>query len=340
MAKGMLTWIMLLFLLLAAGCGRSEKTVWDTPQPEYQKVRMAMAVTGTDRGINSRVAKRIARLVAEESQGAVTIDVYTNDRLAGGNTVQGVEMLTDGSVDMAAYTSGTMSMLDPKLAVGTLPWAFRSYQEARQVIDTTGGVYYEKLLKEQGIVYLGSTHNGMRQVSNNMRTIRRPEDLRGLRIRILGNENSFRFFQALGAEPVFTSWSDVPSAIRQGILNGHDSGLFTSNSSGMEELLGYMTNWNYSYENYLFMINSKTYNRLEPQTQKLLREKTREACEWGRDLLERSEEELEEEFIGSGVEITNPSEEELRVFRERTLPLVDELKKFYGKEACEAFQIQ
>lgn len=338
MTKRSLAFILLILLALASiGCQQAEKP--PAVSKAYQKVRMVMAVTGTDKGLNARVAHMIAERVKEESQGNVTIEVYTNDRLSGGDTTQGVRMIADGSVDLAAYTSGTMSMLDPRIAVGTLPWTFQSYEEARRVIDSTGGAYYEKLLAEQGIVYLGSTHNGMRQISNNKRPIRHPEDLEGLRIRILGNKNSIFFFQLLGAEPVPMSWSEVPGAIRQNTINGHDSGLFTSSSSNLNTLLRYTTLWNYSYENYIFMANSKTFNRLEPRTQELLREKTREACEWGRDTLEKSESDLQKKFIASGVEVTQLTPEELEAFREATRSLVDQLKERYGKEACEAFQI-
>ena len=331
--------LLMLLPLIALGCQHSRETA-PPPDTGYQKVRMVMAVTGTDKGLNALVARKIASLVAEESGGNVSIEVYTNDRLAGGNTNQGVEMMANGSVDLAAYTSGTLSMLDPRLAVGTLPWTFRSYQDARRIIDSTGGAYYEKILAQQGLVYLGSTHNGMRQVSNNQHPIRKPEDLQGLRIRVLNNESSLQFFRLLDAYPVPMNWSEVPAAIQQGIINGHDSGFFTSNSSHLDKLLGYVTKWNYSYENYIFIANSKTFNHLDARTQELLRKKTREACDWGRDMLEKNEESLQKKFIASGVEITEPTPEELHAFQEKTRPLIEHFKEIYGPEACAAFHIQ
>ena len=63
------------------------------------------------------------------------------------------------------------------MSVATLPWSFTSYQEARQVIDTTGGAYYAELLDAKGITYLGSFHNGFRQLTNSKHPVTTPEDL-------------------------------------------------------------------------------------------------------------------------------------------------------------------
>lgn len=332
--------LMLLFgMLFSGGCTTEKKTSVETKE-RYERVRLVLTCNGTEIGIETLTAKRLAKLVEEESGGNVQIEVYPNDALGGGNTNEAVRALAEGAVDMGAYVSGTISMLDPRLEVATIPWTFSGYEEARKVIDETGGQYYEKILKEHGLIYLGSTHNAMRQLTSNRNPVRKPEDLKGMKIRVLGGEVYRKFFATLGAEPIPMSWSELAIAIRQGVIEGQENGFFLMQSGRLNEIQKYMTVWNYLYENYLFVANRKTFDNLEPKTQALIHRKTLEACEWGRDYLEKEEAQVRSRFASEGLEIIDLTPEELAVFKEKVQPLRESLKKKYGAEACKAFQIE
>ena len=336
--------LMSIFLLLTmavyfGGCSEQREEPPRRKSGDYEKVRLVMTANGTEMGIETLTARRFAELVAEASNGNVQIEFYPNDELTGGNTNEAVKSLTEGAVDLGAYVTGTMSLLDPRLEVATIPWSFSSYQEARKVIDETGGEYYEKILSEYGLVYLGSTHNGMRQLSSNRNPIRTPEDLKDMKIRVLGGEVYRLFFSALGAEPVPLGWSELNIAIRQGVIEGQENGFFLMRSGRLDEQQKYMTVWNYLYDNYLFVINRKTYDHLEPKTQTLLHKKMQEACEWSRDYLESEERKIRMQFEADGLEIIELTPEELKIFKERVRPLREKLKAKYGEEACKAFRI-
>ena len=165
-----------------SGCGSTEPS--GGSDGEYQKINLSMAVNGTDTQIDSLVAHHFADLVEERSGGNVVIDVFSNDTLAGGNSTKGVEYIAVGGSDLGAYATCVLANLEPKMSVATLPWSFTSYQQARQVIDTTGGAYYAKLLEAKGITYLGSFHNGFRQLTNSKHPVTKPEDLKDLKIRL------------------------------------------------------------------------------------------------------------------------------------------------------------
>ena len=330
--------ILMVFLsatVFLSGCGGQR----EESSSDYQKVRLVMTANGTATGIESLTAKRFAQLVAEESGGNVQIEFYPNDELTGGNTNEAVKSLTEGAVDLGSYVSGTMSMLDPRLEVASIPWLFSSYQEARRIIDESGGDYYSKVLAEHGLIYLASTHNGMRQLTNNRNPVRTLEDLKGMRIRVLGGEVYRLFFSALGAEPVPLGWSELNIAIRQNYIDGQENGFSLMRSGRLDENQKYMTVWNYLYENYLFVASRKNFEKLEPKTQTLIREKIREACEWSRNYLEEDEQKLRQQFANDGMEIIDLSPEELELFKQKVRPLREKLKKKYGAEACAAFHI-
>ena len=147
------------------------------------------------------------------------------------------------------------------------------------------------------------------------------------------------FFRALGADSTSMNWSEVFTAIQQGTIDGQENGVSITSTSKMQEVQDYLTMWNYSYENDLFVANTEIWESLEPQTQELLQECATEACEWGRDVLEAEEAQILEEFEAAGMTITYLTEEEQAAFDEAIAPFKAEMEAYFGPEACAAFGI-
>lgn len=141
----------------------------------------------------------------------------------------------------------------------------------------------------------------------------------------------------LGANSTAMSWSKVFTAIQQGTIDGQENGCSITKSAKMDEIQDYMTIWNYSYENDLFVANTKIWESLEEETRQLLRECATEACEWGRDQLESDEERLIQEFRDGGIQVDVLTEEQLAAFQEAVAEVTAELKAVYGVDACAAF---
>lgn len=338
--KNIVSILMITFLSLnVSGCKGTSEKVGNLESSEYEKIELVMAVNGTELQIDAKVASKFAELVEEESGGNVTIAVYPNDQLAGGNSTKGIEMIAVGGVDLAAYATCVMAVIDEKLSIATIPWVFDNYSEARQVIDESGYKFYEERLAEKGITYLGSFHNGFRQISNSKREVRTPEDVKGLKIRVPGSEVYMNFFKALEADPVAMSWSEVFTAIQQGTIDGQENGVSITDSAKMDEIQEYMTLWNYTYENDLFVANTEIWNSLEEKTRELLLDKAKEACNWGRDIVESEEAAIVENFRKNGMLVTELTDGELNVFKEKVKPVRDKFIDKYGQKACEAFQI-
>lgn len=335
----LLTAVLATGVLTGCGSGKAEEASGAGGGEEYQKIELVMAVNGTDIQIDARVADEFARLVEEETDGQVTISVYPNDQLAGGNSTKGIEMIAGGGVDLAAYATCVLAVIDENLSVATIPWTFEDYEEAKAVIDTTGGEYYAERLEQKGMTYLGSFHNGFRQLTNSKHAVKTPEDVKGLKIRVPGSEVYMNFFRAFGADPVAMSWSEVFTAIQQGTIDGQENGLSITESAKMDEIQDYLTLWNYSYESDLFVANTQVWESLEPKTREMLQEKAKEACEWGRQTLEKDEAVILQEFRDAGIEVTEFTQDELQPFKD---VLADTRRGFiekYGEEACSAFGI-
>ena len=336
-SRGILIIAMILSLFLLSACGTAGGG--ETGDSEYQKIDLVMSVNGTDTQIDSRVARYFAELVNERSGGNVTVDVFPNDQLAGGSATKGIEMIAQGSVDLAAYATCTLAVIDSQLPVATIPWSFDSYTEAREVIDSTGGAYYAERLADKGITYLASFRNGFRQLTNSKTEVDDPSDLKNLKIRVPGSEVYMGFFRALGADPTSMSWSEVFTAIQQGTIDGQENGASVTSTAKMDEIQKYMTIWNYSYENDLFIANTRIWESLDENTRELLTECAKEACNWGRDTLEAEEAEILDRFEKNGMTITYLNDEQKAAFAEAIADWKAGMIDRFGEYACSAFGI-
>ena len=111
-------------------------------------------------------------------------------------------------------------------------------------------------------------------------------------------------------------------------------------TSGVVEVQKYMTIWNYTYENDLFLANSEIWNSLNEATRTMLTEKAVEACNWGRDQVEAEQETLIAEFESNGMEVTILTPEQLVPFQEKVADLRQSFFEKYGPEACAAFGVE
>ena len=181
--------------------------------------------------------------------------------------------------------------------------------------------------------------NGFRQLTNSKHPVTKPEDLKDLKIRVPGSAVYMGVFNALGASPTAMSWSEVFTAIQQKTIDGQENGCSVTKSAKMDEIQQYMTIWNYSYENDLFVANSRVWESLDENTRQLLQECATESCEWGRDHLEAEEDQLIQGFMDSGMQVDILTEDQLQAFKDAVAGVTAELKAEYGEDACAAFGI-
>ena len=338
MKKALALILALAMILALCACGSSAGSTASSGS-KYDKIKLTMAVNGTDTQVDSRVANHFKELVEAETDGAITIEVYPNDQLAGGNASKGVEMVADGSTDVAAYATVALSVLDSKLGIALVPWTFSSYTEARETIDSTGLAYYDSVLNQYGLIAIGSFHNGFRQLSNKVRPVTAPEDLKGLKIRVPGGEIYMSFFKLFGADPTNMNWGEVFTALQQGTIDGQENGVSVTSTSGVLEVQKYVTIWNYSYENDLIVFNSALWDTLSADTQAMLTEKAVEACNWGRDIVEAEHDQLIADFRDKGIQVDVLTEEQLAPFKTQVADFCNGFYEKYGEDACAAFNI-
>lgn len=308
---------------------------------DFDSVNLKLSCNGTDTANDTKAAKLFAEKVNQKSGGKITVTVYPNDQLAGGNMSKGLEMVCDGTVDLDVHSTSIISNLDNSLMVSTLPWLFPDYQAAEDAFYGEGGAYIDSVLQKKGLYYLGAVHNGFKAITNSKHPIEKPEDLKGLKIRIPGGDFFSAFYEAFGASPQAMSWSEVFTALQQGTIDGHDNSLSTINSANVQEVQKYISISKHTYEAFTFMANAKKFDSFSEDTQKLIKECVEEATKEMNQQIVADESSLEKKFTEeNGCEIYTFTDEDMAAFKEVVQPLVDEYKGIYGTEACTAFGVE
>jgi tripartite ATP-independent transporter DctP family solute receptor len=127
-------------------------------------------------------AEKFAELVAEKSGGNITIDVFPASQIASG--AKAIEFVQMGSLDIAVESTMSLSNFIPEIDTLNLPFLFDDADQAFRILDGDVGKALEKKCEEQGFKILAWWYNGFRNISNSKRPITKPEDLKGLKIRI------------------------------------------------------------------------------------------------------------------------------------------------------------
>jgi TRAP-type C4-dicarboxylate transport system substrate-binding protein len=171
------------------------------------------------------------RLVNEELGGRVEVQLFPNGQL--GSIEREVGMVQSGAVEGAYAINGTMEQVTLVEAIYTLPFFWESqpddpaeYWEATKYDGPIESFLREKQ-KEVGIYRLGSinTQNGQFIAANNRRPVKKPEDMKGLKLRHSGGMVATQTLELLGAIPITMSGGDVPVALSQGVIDGMQSAI-------------------------------------------------------------------------------------------------------------------
>lgn len=322
--------VAVLFALVLASAGAGE----------YQKLNLKMSTTVGEASNAAVMCKLFAQKVADATDGNIKIRVFPSDQLSGGNMSKGVEMIQRGSVDCAFEPVDVMAVLDQSLLALSIPWTYESYQEAEENLVGSGGDYIKKQLAAKNIECLGFIHNGFRQLTNNRNEVRKPDDLKGMKLRVPGGDVFVNFFRIFSADPIAMSFSELFTALQQGTVDGQENGFDLVTANKFFEVQKYITAWNYSYGSFALVFNKAKFDKLDDQTKELFREIAAEVCRQGNQNVvdqEAAKRKMCEDF---GCKVIDLTPEELQAFKNMMGDYYAAMKAKYGEEACTALGIE
>lgn len=167
-------------------------------------------------------ADKFAELISEATDGDITVRVFPNAQLSGGDQMRQAEMVGRGALDLVVTSAINVTPLVPEMAVFSLPYLYTNYEQVDATTQGAPGEMLSKILGEKGIVVLAWGENGFREVTNNVRPIKSPEDMQGLNMRVAG-PMYIDVMNALGANPQQMQWGETITALQQGVVDGQEN---------------------------------------------------------------------------------------------------------------------
>jgi len=272
-------------------------------------------------------ADKYARWVSEQTNGRLKIELFPNETL--GTDKQMTEMAAMGALEMVVTAHGVAASYEPRLAAIELPFLFDSIDKVGKLLDGPIGDELAKDLPSKGIRLLAFWDNGLRQVTNNKRAIEKPEDLKGLKIRTPENKMTLSIFKTLGANPAPLAFPELYLALSQGVFDGQENPVVNIHASKFWEVQKYLSITNHKYESCPLIISEKTWQKLPPDIQKVMKEGAVKFAAEHRRLDQEMEGQMLKELQEKGMQINRP---DLGPFRQATKSVYDEWVPVLGKD--------
>ncbi len=191
-------------------------------------------------------AKKFAELVKEKTNGAVTVQVFTNGIL--GNDVNMTTMLQSGTLQFSVPSSATVASINPDFSILSLPFQFDSYAKADHVMDGKVGQDLLKSLDAKKLVGLGFWENGFRQITNSRNPINTLEDLKGLKMRTMQNAMYIDLFKDLGANAIPLPVNELFTALETRTVDGQENPYTVVEAQHFYDVQKYLSNTSHAYD--------------------------------------------------------------------------------------------
>jgi len=299
-------------------------------------------------------ATKFAELVKQKTNGQINVKPYYSSVLLKGAQLKSAQLVAKGVIDCAYESTINISPVITECNVFSLPFFINTFENLDKMENGQTGKAIFKAMDKKGLVGLAWAENGFRQVTNSKRAIHTPEDLKGLRLRVVGSPIFIDTFRQLGADPVNMNWGDAVTAFQQGVVDGQENPVGVLVPIQIFQYHKYATFWNYLVDPLIIYWNKKEWDAFPKDIQKAIREAAQESARFEKALCragldgDKSLNILKNEFNhtmkvpepvkwleSKGTTVTFLSDEERNAFINVTKPLYDKWVPKIGKDIYE-----
>lgn len=297
------------------------------------KIRFSHVVSpNTPKG---QAADMFAKLANERLKGKVEVQVFPNSQLYTDGKV--LDALSTGSVEMAAPSTAKFTSWVPQLQLFDLPFLFKNSEVLYQTIDGKVGKKMFKLLGKKNMLGLAMWDNGFKQIGNNLREIKKPADAGGIKYRIMSSKVLEAQFKAVDGNPLVMPFSEVYSALEQGVIDGQENTWSNMYSKKFYEVQKYITGTDHGYLGYLVVTNAQFWAYLPKDVRTELESILAEVTAWIRVNAHKINMDQKAKIVAAGTtKVTELSEAEKDEFRKAFKPVHDQFRDVVGGDLIDA----
>ena len=253
----------------------------------------------------------------EKSGGTVKLDIYPSEQV--GSEKELVMQLQMGALDITKVSTSPLEGFIPIYSVFSLPYLFRDEEHYWKTLN--GPIGKELLLAGEsrnlrGLCYYDA---GSRSFYTKDKPVLSPDDLKGMKIRVMSSNTAIQMMKELGASSVAISFGELYTSLQQGVVDGAENNPPSFCSSSHFEVCKYYSLDEHTRIPDIILISTKTWNRLSPEYQQYIQEAADESQEYQKQLWKQVSDEDLKKVEEEGVEIFYPDK----------APFREKVKKMY-----------
>lgn len=199
--------------------------------------------------------------VEGKTAGSIDVQVYPASQLGdGGQVIEGLQL---GTIQLGVVHDGPISGVYKPFAVFAMPYLFDDQAMAWSVVDGEFGTeMFEDMRAKTGIRVLGLADNGVRNFTNSKVPVAEPEDMKGLKMRVMTAPVWTRLVESLGASATPVPWPELPGALQQGVVDGQENGVTNIVNASLYQHQKYVSLDGHVFSWHAYMINDDFYESL------------------------------------------------------------------------------
>ena len=284
----------------------------------------------------AKAAVKFAELVKEYTSGNVEVKIFPNSLL--GDQRDLLEGLQLGSVDIALTSSAVLASFMPKVQVFDLPFMFRDAEHVYKVVDgpLAKEIYAGDEAKKMKVI--ATWENGFRDISNNKHPVKTPDDMKGIKIRVMENKLYIEMFKALGAEPTPMARGELFTGLQTGIVDAQDNPIGQTYTSRFYEVQKYITLSGHTYSPEPMVFSLAVWNKIPANYQAAVLKASAEAAKYNREMDATMQQDYIKKSEEKGMAVTILTTEQKKLFQDKMKPVWDMFSEKIGKELIQKIQ--
>jgi tripartite ATP-independent transporter DctP family solute receptor len=263
----------------------------------------------------------------EQTDGELSITIYHSMQLGGEK--EALEQVQLGALEMTRVSVGVVGPIVDDFNAFNLPYVFRSIDHMHNVVDGEIGQELLARLEAGELIGLGFMDAGARSFYNKERPIRTPEDLQGLKIRVMQNPIFIDMMSEMGGSGIPIAFNELYTAMQTGVVDGAENNPPSYSTQKHYEVAGYYSLTEHLVVPEIFVFSKRVWDTLSEEHQNLIREASVLATQKERELWQAMEAKAMEELVALGIQVNDDVDK--AAFIEATAPVREKFGAQYAE---------
>lgn len=246
----------------------------------------------------------MAEKIKEKSKGKLRIKIYPNQQL--GTERECIELLQIGSLAMTKVSASALESFSPDFKVFSMPYLFKNNDHRFHVLEGQIGIDLLHELKSSLLLGLCYYDAGSRSFYTTNRMVHTPNDLKGMKIRVMQSATAVEMVNSLGGSATPIAAGELYSALQQGVVDGAENNFPTFSASHHYEICKYFSVDEHTSIPDVLVISVKVWEGLSANEKKWLSESVKESVVFQKKLWEEASDSALRKVKKAGVEIYYP----------------------------------